>query len=65
MMKQDSTLQSPDVRHTYEVIERVSTYILVVYKDDFVLGSFALNSESELDEWIAKMQTLEITKRES
>lgn len=61
----DLTLPSPEIKYTYEVIERVSTYILVVYKDDFVLGSFALNSESELDEWIAKMQKIEITKRES
>lgn len=63
-MMRGSMLPSIDVRLTYEVIRRVSNFILIIYKNDFVLGSLALDSEPELDEWKERMAKLEISIRE-
>lgn len=62
-MIRELILQPREIKLSYEIINRTAVFILVIYEDDFVLGSLALNSKEKLDEWLEKMKALEIPKR--
>lgn len=51
------------VKWTYEPVERYERLILVLYKNDEVLGSIALHKEEDKQQWLDWLKDLKITLR--
>lgn len=61
---QGAASQPLEIKLTYEIISRVSNFILIIYKNDFVQGSLLMDTQQELDEWLEKMKLIGITQRD-
>lgn len=57
----NTTPQSPE--YNYEVISRLSSYVIVIYDGDFILGSLKIDSELKLEEWKEKLKLIEVNLR--
>jgi hypothetical protein len=49
--------------YNYEVISRFTNFIIIFYDGDFTIGSIKLDSQEKIDEWIAKLEKIEMKKR--